>query len=427
MRIMKLNRKARLFAMTVAASTAACSSINADSKDVSGNAMSEVSVAIADAMRAGQNQPARTIQFGDQTYPALAALGPVPVPPDNPMSDEKVELGKILFFDGRLGGDGSTSCASCHVPSMGWDWPDDVSLGYPGTIHWRNSQTIINSAYYDKLFWAGSSKSLEAQARSAAKGGVAGNGENDIMEARLALIPEYRQRFKDVFGDNWPKISNAWMAIAAYERTLVQRDTPLDNYLNGDENALTGEQLEGKELFEGKAGCVQCHNGALASDQKYYNIGVAPLERWEEDALAQITFRYELYAKGSTEEMYRKTKADPGVYFRGKLPAMKGKFRTPSLRYIKYTAPYMHNGSVETLEDVIDFYNKGGITRAGTTTAFPQTKSELIRPLGLTREEKQQLLAFLDAFSGEKMKTKRPTLPPYEPLFSEQELQEARK
>ena len=105
-----------------------------------------------------------------------------------------------------------------------------------------------------------------------------------------------------MFGDNWPKISNAWMAIAAYERTLVQRDTPLDNYLNGDENALTDEQLEGKELFEGKAGCVQCHNGALASDQKYYNIGVAPLERWEEDALAQITFRYELYAKAQRKK-----------------------------------------------------------------------------------------------------------------------------
>lgn len=424
---MKINRKATLLALTVAASTAACSSVSADSKDVSDNAMSEVSVAIADAVRAGKSQPPKTIEFAGQTYPALAALGPVPVPDDNPMSDEKVELGKILFFDGRLGGDGSTSCASCHVPEMGWDWPDDISLGYPGTIHWRNSQTLINSAYYSKLFWAGSSKSLEAQARSAAKGGVAGNGEDDIMEARLALIPEYRERFKQVFGDDWPKIGNAWMAIAAYERTLVQRDTPLDNYLNGDEDALSDEQLAGKELFEGKAGCVQCHNGPLASDEKYYNIGVAPLQRWEEDALAQITFRYELYAKGSTEEMYRKTKADPGVYFRGKLPAMKGKFRTPSLRYTRYTAPYMHNGSIETMEDVVNFYNKGGITNDGKTTAFPQTKSPLIRPLGLTAEEKQQLLAFLDAFSGEKLTTKRPTLPPYEPLFTEQELQEAKK
>ncbi|MEH6445860.1 MAG: cytochrome c peroxidase [Oceanospirillaceae bacterium] len=362
-----------------------------------------------------------------QEVPPLAPLGEVPIPADNPMSEAKTELGKILFFDGRLGGDGSTSCGSCHIPTLGWDWPDNVSLGYPGTIHWRNSQTIINSAYYGKLFWAGSAKSLEGQAKSAAKGGIAGNGEDDIMEARLALIPDYRKRFNDVFGDNWPKVSNAWKAIAAYERTLVQRDTPIDKYLAGDKSALTDSQVAGKELFEGKAGCVQCHNGALASDQKHYNIGVPPLKRWEEDAMAQITFRYELYAKGSTEEMYRNTKGDPGIYFRSKLPQQKGMFRTPSIRYTKHTAPYMHNGSIKTLADVVDFYNRGGIAKDGRSSAFIKTKSDLIKPLNLSVTEKKHLLAFIESFSGDKITEEIPALPEYAPLFSIEELKEAKK
>ena len=137
--------------------------------------------------------------------PPLAPLGPPPIPADNPQTPEKIQLGRLLFFDGRLGGDTSTPCVGCHIPSMGWDWRDNISRGYPGTIHWRNSQTIINSAYYSKLFWAGASSSLESQARSAARGGVAGNGESDLMEVRLALIPEYRERFRQVFGSEVAK------------------------------------------------------------------------------------------------------------------------------------------------------------------------------------------------------------------------------
>lgn len=369
----------------------------------------------------------KPITINGLNVPALAPLGAPPIPADNPMTAEKIELGKILFFDGRLGGDGSTSCASCHNPALGWDFPTDMSMGYPGTVHWRNSQTIVNSAYYGNLFWAGSSKSLEGQAKSAAKGGVAGNGEDDIMEARLALIPDYVKGFNDVFGDNYPKVSNAWKAIAAFERTLVQTDTPLDNYLMGDKSALTAQQLKGKALFEGKAQCIACHNSALASDEKYYNVGVPTNKRWESEALAQITFRYELYAKGSNEKMYRETKADPGVYFRGKIKSMKGKFRTPSLRYTKYTAPYMHNGTLATLADVVDFYDRGGVAADGRTTGFPKTKSPLIKPLGLTPAEKTDLLAFLDAFSGERILMDYPALPPYERLFTEQDLAEATK
>ncbi|OCH69509.1 cytochrome-c peroxidase [Vibrio splendidus] len=354
-------------------------------------------------------------------------LGEVPVPVDNKQTPEKIELGKILFYDGRLSGDTTSPCAGCHIQSQGWGFPDDLSMGYPGTVHWRNSQTIINAAYYDKFFWAGSAMSLEAQAKDAAKGAVAGNGEDDIMEARLALVPEYVERFKRVFGDDTPKIHNAWRAIAAFERTMVQRDTPIDNYLLGDKTALSESQLKGKALFEGKANCIACHNGALASDQKFYNIGVPPSPWWNDDGLAQITFRFELYSKGVTEEMYRTTKADPGAYFRAKRKEMLGKFRTPSLRYTKYTAPYMHNGTIPTLEAVIEFYDRGGVADDGRTTGYPQTKSALIQPLGLTEQDKKNLLSFIEAFSGEQIFIEEPTIPEYQPLFTKEELAGAEK
>ncbi|MFA0614214.1 cytochrome-c peroxidase [Vibrio splendidus] len=354
-------------------------------------------------------------------------LGEVPVPADNKQTPEKIELGKILFYDGRLSGDTTSPCAGCHIQSQGWGFPDDLSMGYPGTVHWRNSQTIINAAYYDKFFWAGSAMSLEAQAKDAAKGAVAGNGEDDIMEARLALVPEYVERFKRVFGDDTPKIHNAWRAIAAFERTMIQRDTPIDNYLLGDKTALSESQLKGKALFEGKANCIACHNGALASDQKFYNIGVPPSPWWDDDGLAQITFRFELYSKGVTEEMYRTTKADPGAYFRAKRKEMLGKFRTPSLRYTKYTAPYMHNGTIPTLEAVIDFYDRGGVVDDGRTTGYPQTKSALIQPLGLTEQDKKNLLSFVEAFSGEQIFIEEPTIPEYQPLFTKEELAGAEK
>ncbi|MEZ9448996.1 cytochrome-c peroxidase [Vibrio splendidus] len=357
----------------------------------------------------------------------LEPLGEVPVPADNKQTPEKIELGKILFYDGRLSGDTTSPCAGCHIQSQGWGFPDDLSMGYPGTVHWRNSQTIINAAYYYKFFWAGSAMSLEAQAKDAAKGAVAGNGEDDIMEARLALVPEYVERFKRVFGDDTPKIHNAWRAIAAFERTMVQRDTPIDNYLLGDKTALFESQLKGKALFEGKANCIACHNGALASDQKFYNIGVPPSPWWNDDGLAQITFRFELYSKGVTEEMYRTTKADPGAYFRAKRKEMLGKFRTPSLRYTKYTAPYMHNGTIPTLEAVIDFYDRGGVADDGRTTGYPQTKSALIQPLGLTEQDKKNLLSFIEAFSGEQIFIEEPTIPEYQPLFTKEELAGAEK
>lgn len=355
----------------------------------------------------------------DMAVPPLAALGEPPIPLDNPMSEEKIELGKMLFWDPRLGGDASTACVTCHEPDQGWAFSDALSRGYPGTVHWRNSQSVINGAYLGQLFWAGSAASLEKQAKSAATGAVAGNGESDVMETRLAFIPEYRSRFNDVFGTEWPRIGDAWAAIAAFERTLIVNDTPIDRYLNGDTSALDEEQLAGMELFNGKAGCIACHNGAQATDEKYYNLGVPPAERWETDGLAQITYRYEIFAKGVTQEMYRVLKDDPGLYFRTKETADMGKFRTPPLRYTAYTAPYMHNGAFWDFEEVVRFYNAGGGENDFTDGTMAATKTPLLQPLGLNDDEVDQLVAFLEAFSGDELEVEPPELPPYAALPSQ--------
>ncbi|MCY3823267.1 MAG: c-type cytochrome [Nitrospinae bacterium] len=341
-------------------------------------------------------------------FPSLGPLPPVPVPADNPMSAAKVALGKLLFFDARLSGDASTSCASCHSPESGWGDGGDLSRGYPGTQHWRNSQTILNSAYYAKLFWAGESTSLEAQARSAATGNVAGNGDTMMMEERLRQIPEYVNRFREVFGTPWPTIDDAWRAISAFERTIVSRakDVPFDRYMKGDKKALSESAKRGLALFRGKAQCVQCHNGALLSDEDYHNIGVPKNPAFEEDPLRQITLRYQHVIRGVPESVYRKADRDLGLFYTTKREADRGRFRTPSLRELKYTAPYMHNGAFFELDEVIDFYDEGGGQDAN--------KSPLIKKLGLSDEEKEDLLAFLESLSSdEPLLMKPPELPPY--------------
>ena len=174
---------------------------------------------------------------------------------------------------------------------------------------------------------------------------------------------------------------------------------------------LTDAQKRGLKLFTGKANCIECHNGPLLSDQRYYNLGVPPAVRWEEDGLAQITFRYEQYAKGVTEAMYRTIKDDAGLYYRTKQKSDKGKFRVPSLRYTLYTAPYMHNGAFFELSEVVDFYDEGG-----GENEFAATKTKLLKPLNLSDEEKEDLLAFLESLSGAEIRMKTPKLPEYAPL-----------
>lgn len=359
----------------------------------------------------GEAPPAQ--ELTEDGFPVLAALGPPPIPTDNPQTAEKIELGMLLYFDNRLSGDASLSCATCHDPRMGWTDGSDICRGYPGTIHWRNCQTIVNTAYYNKLFWAGAATSLESQAPSAALGAVAGNGENDVLQERLRQIPEYVRRFNDVFGTERPEILDAWRAMASFERTLVQRDTPFDNYMNGDEDALSEQARRGMELFEGRAGCIRCHNGAFFTDERYYNLGIPENDRFQNEALLQITFRFEQYAKGVPESVYRNTHTDLGLFYRTRRPEDMGKFRTPTLRYLTYSAPYMHNGVFYELEEVVNFYNEGGGDDAIEAQFEHRTRTDLLEPLGLDEQEVQDLVAFLESLTGDEIIVDPPELPEY--------------
>jgi len=341
--------------------------------------------------------------------PPLAALPPVPVPADAPLTPQRVALGKMLFFDARLSGDGSISCADCHHPNKGWGDGNDLSRGYPGTVHWRNSQTVVNSAYLDAWFWTKSAKTMEAQAKSAMTGPLAGNMNPRLAEERLKQVPEYVALFEEVY-DEKPTIEKALSAIAAYERTVISGDSPFDQYMRGDDTALTEQQLRGKALFEGKANCIACHNGPLMTDQQLHNIGVPPNPAFETDPQRQIAMRERIKSKGVEEEVYLKFDRDPGHFLDTKKDEDFGKFRTPPLRYLAFTAPYMHNGVFFTLEEVVDFYDRGG-----DEDPFG-TKSADMKNLDLTDKEKADLVAFLESLSGEEVVVELPKLPPYRAL-----------
>jgi cytochrome c peroxidase len=351
--------------------------------------------------------------YASSTRPApLAPLPPPPIPKDNPNTPEKIALGKKLFWDGRMSGDGSTPCVVCHLPPLGWGDNQELSRGYPGSKHWRNSQTILNSAYYNKLFWEGSSTSLEGQAAGAAEGAIAGNGDPSVMEMRLRFVPEYVADFKKVFGSEWPRMNDAYRAMAAYQRTIVTdpKQVPFDRYARGDRKALNAAQKRGMALYNGKANCIACHSGPLASNQQFHALGVPDHPGFKDDVLLQVSHRWQWYQKGMSENAYRSAVDDAGLYYVTKNPKDIGKFRVPSLRELKYTAPYMHNGVLATLDDVVDFYNQGG--------GIAANKSPLIKPLKLTAKEKKDLVAFLEALSMDQpLLHDGPALPgDYQPL-----------
>ena len=355
--------------------------------------------------RGGADSVVRTVH----NFPPLAPLPEVPVPADNPVTAAKSKLGRLLFFDNRLSGDVGTSCASCHDPRQGWGDGQAVSRGYAGTQHWRNSQTTINSAFYAKLFWAGEVPSLEAQAKSAITGNLAGNGDPVMIEERLAQMPEYVALFQEAFGIDKPTFAHVLKAIATFERTdMISRDSPFDLFLAGDEEALSEDAKAGLALFEGKAGCIQCHNGPLMSDEDYHYLDLPAQPAFEQDPLRQVALRYQHYIRGVPEEVYRSADGDLGLYYTTKKRADQGRFRTPSLRYLEYTAPYMHNGVFFDIEDVIEYYDAGG--------GDDPRQSPLIQPLGLTDDEKFQLAEFLYSLSGAEIRISMPQLPEYEVL-----------
>lgn len=320
------------------------------------------------------------------------------IPEANPQTPEKIDLGKKLFFDRRLSGDGTMSCATCHIPDMAFSDGQDISLSYPTTKNWRNSPTLVNVAFQKYLFHDGRAKTLEDQALFPMMSAFEMNKNLDYLEEQLRIVPEYADAFRRIFNGEVTRERIA-MAIAAFERTLVSRNSPLDRYLSGDHNALSEEAKKGLEIFRGKGKCMECHHGVTLSDDRFYALNVPENPVLLNDPRVTATMRF--VAKVYHYKDYGNLREDPGRYLITKDEKDWKAFRTPTLREIARTAPYMHNGIFATLEEVIQFFDEGG--GKGNT---------VLKPLGLTGPEKRSLKVFLtEALAGEELVIKYPEIP----------------
>ena len=291
------------------------------------------------------------------------------VPADNPMTPEKVALGWQLFYDSRLSVDNTISCASCHVPSAGFADPRPGSVGVGGAVGNRNAPPVINAAFWATQFWDGRSPSLEDQALGPIQNPIEMAHTLEGVEASLNGIPGYRQQFLAVFGAERITADLVGKAIAAFERVVLSGDSPWDRWEQERDSAVVPEAvLRGAELLRDKARCTACHVGSNFTDapfELFHNIGVGMSDPEPDLGRYNVT--------GQDED--------------------RGAFKTPTLRNVAETAPYMHDGSIATLAEVIDFYDLGGEPN-------PWLDSKM-KPLGLTEEEKQDLLAFMRALTGE--------------------------
>lgn len=295
-------------------------------------------------------------------------LGLLPIiwPKDNPYSPQKAELGWLLYFDKRLSADHTVSCASCHDPKNGFTDGGAVSKGIRGQLGGRSAPTVINRAYSLDQFWDGRAASLEEQAKGPIANPIEMGNTHPACENTIAGIPGYRAKFKEVFGTDQVTIDRIAQAIATFERTVLSGNSAYDRFKAGDQAALTPSQKRGMEIFfSNNARCDSCHEGVNFTNGKYANIGIGM------DKAVPDLGRF--IVTGKEEE--------------------KGAFKTPTLREIAHTAPYMHDGSLKTLEDVVEHYNKGGIKN--------QWLHPDVRPLNLKDQEKKDLVEFLKALSGE--------------------------
>jgi cytochrome c peroxidase len=302
-------------------------------------------------------------------------MPPVPVPDDNPMTPEKIELGKLLYFDTRLSADGTISCATCHDPKMGWAEHRPTSEGIKGQLGPVNAPPVINAAYAPAQFWDGRAATLEEQALGPIENPKEMGHTLPECVKQLNEIPAYKERFQNVFQTDVTADGIA-KAIAAFERTIVSGESPYDRYVAGAEDALSGEQKEGWELFDG-VGCSVCHKPPLFSTYMYVNAGIGMDE----------------------DPPFEGRKAVTGK------DADLGKVKVPSLREVADTAPYFHDGSAATLEDAVAVMAAGGKDNPNLTT--------ILKGMGgsLSAEEQQKIVAFLKALTSDYPKTEPPELP----------------
>lgn len=295
----------------------------------------------------------------------IGALPAVGVPAENPQTPAKIALGTRLFFDARLSGDHRSSCASCHIPEKAYGDGLRQAMGFGGVTLKRNSPTILNAAYNTAQFWDGRAKTLEEQCSGPIMASAEMNMKDEqSLAERLRSVPGYREEFQTVFGAP-PTLTYVTQAIAAFERTLITPGSRFDDYARGRKDALNEQEKRGLLLFIGKAACTQCHKGTNFTDNKFHNLGEAAAGQYPEDL-----GRYRVSKK--TED--------------------RGAFKTPSLRNVTLTGPYMHDGSLATLEEVVDLYDRGAGTGAG--------KSSLLHKLNLTTREKADLVGFMKTLTG---------------------------
>lgn len=309
-------------------------------------------------------------------------------PENNPYSEAKKELGKMLFFDPRLSKSKQISCASCHDPELAWGDGRTISYGHNRQTGKRNSPSLLNIGYHSVFFWDGRATSLENQALGPITDPVEMAATETISIKNIKKIKGYKPYFREAFGDEKITIERILKAIATYERTITSKKSKFDSFIEGKSDIFTDEEVIGLHLFRTKARCVNCHNTPLFSNQKFHNVGLS---------------------------YYGRTFEDLGKYNITHKKEDVGKFKTPSLREIGRTAPYMHNGLMPNLEGIIEMYN-AGMPRVKpkenqkNDSLFPVT-DPLLKKLNLTKKEQNALKAFLLTLSSSPRREILPKLP----------------
>ena len=335
-----------------------------------------VLVTMAAVGMVGAADAGERVQSGSMTLelPAGLQAGSAYIPEDNAMSAEKVALGRLLYFDKRLSHDDSVSCGTCHDPGHGWAEPRKTSTGIHGKVGGRNAPTVINRLFSKEQFWDGRGQDLEDQAKGPITNPIEmGMASHDVCAKKLGGIAGYPPLFASAFGTPGVTIDRIGQAIAAFERTVVSGNSPYDRYQAGDKSAMSAAAVRGMEIFNGKGNCVTCHAGFNFTDESYHNLGVGMQAKSPDVGRAKIS----------------KAKSETGA------------FKTPTLRNVAQTAPYMHDGSEATLAAVVEYYDRGG-------NPNPYLSKEM-RKLSLTAGERADLVAFLEALTGEVTPVEVPT------------------
>lgn len=342
-------------------------------------AVSVVSIVLAASALAQNtsNDIARRLDPADFKHWLLPPEPPYPV--DNKPSPERIELGKMLFFDPRLSRNGIMSCATCHNPALGWGDGLPTARGFQEVLLDRATPTIVNTGYNSIQMWDGRRKTLEEQVMGPLQGGNLMNTDLEKFFKWMNSSPEYKSAFAKAYPGEPIGPATVSKAVAAFERSVVSRDSPFDRWVAGDTKAMTPQQLRGFALFidPRKANCATCHAAPNFTDDGFHNLGLTS---------------------------FGKDKPDLGRYNQRPVALMKGAFKTPTLRDVEYTAPYFHDGSAKTLMDVVEHYNKGGEVR---TNLSPN-----MQPLNLSQSEKEALVAFMKALSSPLVSVTLPVLPP---------------